>query len=108
LFARGDNGSPMPRHPRAKRLRALQRLSLEHLSTRFEFCAELYSFRSVHIEHLNGSSTHGGEPDNRYVSQFKVRLPPLVARVEERGDVAALWINASQVRAFVKVAVVTG
>ena len=78
------------------------------LSTRFEFCTELNSFRSVHIEHLNGSPTHGGDPDNRYVSELKVRLPSLVSGVKERGDVAALWINTSQVRAFMEIAVLTG
>lgn len=78
------------------------------MSTRFEFCTELDSFCSVHIEHMNGSPTHGGEPDDRYLSESKVRLPSLVSRVEEWGDVAALWINTSQVRAFVEVTVVTG
>lgn len=76
--------------------------------TRFEFCAKLNSFRSVHIEHLNSSSTYGSKPDDRYVSEFKVCLPLLVSRVKERSDMAAQWINASQVRALVQVAVVTG
>jgi hypothetical protein len=38
---------------------------------RFELCAELNSFRCVHIENLNGSPTHRCKPDNRFVLKFK-------------------------------------
>ena len=62
----------------------------------------------VHVEDEHCGAAHGGEADEYNVGQLEMLFPRVLTRVEKRGDLARLGINACEISTFVRVASVAG
>lgn len=63
---------------------------------------------AVHAENANGCATGSGFTNQMDSVPSEVILPALLPRVKQRSEISGKWINAGEIRAFVKIAINAG